>query len=104
MSASGRSRDSLLSFLAEGEVCRFRPYTVPTQRPPECRRLDRRTGGEVAGKSGRHSSLLTGSQLRAIGVVVVEASALEHTLEQMIWTASGLQDDTGRIFTERLSF
>jgi hypothetical protein len=49
-----------------------------------------------------HSSVLTASQLRAIGVVAVESAQLELTLELLIRQICGMDMETGRLFTDSM--
>lgn len=45
--------------------------------------------------------VLSKNQLYAIGCVAVESSRLDQTIETWIWIICGLDEDTGRLFTDR---
>ena len=46
--------------------------------------------------------ILTPEQLQAIGSVAVETSYLEEWVELLVWELCGFDEDTGRIFTEKM--
>lgn len=46
--------------------------------------------------------ILTPEQLQAIGSVAVEASYLEECVEMLIWELCGFEENTGRVFTEKM--
>jgi hypothetical protein len=46
--------------------------------------------------------ILTPEQLQAIGSVAVETSYLEEWVEMLIWELCGFDENTGRIFTEKM--